>query len=388
MPNSDTTVFSGRQGFQNLTQENLVKFKKLINMPDDEKLQNLTIEELIEYSKSKSRDGSNAEAASDNEIASRFPPVTRISPPTPCQKAVATAVMDAFFLALGAVGIRSKVKQAAQEIDFLKMHMPTHDVVRVIRYYDDGSLLNRGWAVYRVLRVAAKAGMAAAIWGAIVKTLKWYDMVLYGVEGLAEIVAFVASDGVAAVALVAEEVARAGFFATDIMEAVEACESGSAVSHFDGEVSFKLQSAIDNNKLYVGPVSSGIHPTMTGYANLGVVLKFHYKDKNQPLMDGDTVQITTTEAATGSNTMMGYDGYGNITYAAAGSQDSNFTVHQADPKMAQASIQDGDEVIFTAVKAPAKQPGNYTYYIASTGSGITIASGSTPWLVHSPDPTQ
>ena len=359
-----------RQGFQNLSKENLDAFRQLIGMPGDQALQDLTIEQLIEHSKTRLRDGSDAEAASDDEVGTRYPQTTRFTP-TACETKVATLILDAFLLAVGVVGIRAKAKQAAiDEITLLKMHMPARDITRVVVYIKDGDLKDKAWAIYRIVRLIFKAGMASAVWNAIVKSLSWLDMILYGVEGIAEIVAFVATDGVSQIALIVQELARAGFFTVDLLDVFAACPSESVGNQPRGRY-LDVLITLQNERLFITGLAAQ-HTASMGWDN-AVRLRVISPNVNRPLKDGEAVKLQTTETAAGARNLLAYVAP-NVVYARANEQSTDFTLRHADSKMAQADFQDGDEILVVPASAAGR-------FLQSEGSGVAVGTRVTPWTV-------
>ncbi len=378
-----------RQGFQHLTQENLDRFRQQIGMPDDQKLHALTIDELIAYSRTKQADGSDATDAPENQLRDRFPP-TRFQP-TPCQAKTASVLIDAIVIAFGMVGIGSKqlgkaVDETAKLID--QSHGIDRDIMRVVRYIEKGSLKDRGWAVYRLARLIIKAGMAVAIWNAIVKNLTWYDMVLYGVEGVAEVAAFLATDGASEVPLILGVLARTAFFVTDAVEAVEACGDAPVDPNYR-DLSVALEQTVGSTTLFIGPLNAGPPPKpgMSGEAS-AVTLKLVSTDRSHPITDGDVVTIQTTEAAAGDTNLISYEGAGNITYAKAGALDNQFTLRHYDRTLGGARIQDGDLIDVICTKMPNRH---------LLGDSHSLSAGAVPanmvesvamtrmWVVHMKD---
>jgi len=85
------------------------------------------------------------------------------------------------------------------------------------------SMLSRANAVREVLALIWGGGLIEPIYKAIMKSLNWWDMVLYGVAGMAEISAAFLTEGAALIALIIYDLSLAGFLVTDIQKRVEIC---------------------------------------------------------------------------------------------------------------------------------------------------------------------
>ena len=85
------------------------------------------------------------------------------------------------------------------------------------------SMLTRANAVREVLALIWSGGLIEPIYKAIVKSLTWWDMVLYGVAGMAEISAAFLTDGAALIALIIYDLSVAAFLVTDIEKRRDIC---------------------------------------------------------------------------------------------------------------------------------------------------------------------
>lgn len=276
---------SAEQPFKNLTQANYDQFKKAY-VSDDEVVNWPTLEQLIAHGETRHRDGSNAEMASAAELKKRFATRSR-GVVTPCDIQVATVLVDLVTIIFG---VRELIKhRTAAQLEELFLHagLPTRDVGRTINVLGGGELpySTKAWAVLRLLKFIIKGGGSALVlttWSIIVKNLKWYDLVLFGVEIGTEWVAFFATDGVAAVAMIAQELDRAAWTAVDIAEAVEcfkneALPSTNAILNTD-KVGIVVQ-AVD----YPNPVPPGGYLQKSGPD----APEFYMQNNNLHTMTGD-----------------------------------------------------------------------------------------------------
>lgn len=101
----------------------------------------------------------------------------------------------------------------------------TADIEHSVRTIADtsASTFARANAVREIGALIWSGGLIEPIYKAIVKSLTWWDMVLYGVAGLAEITAGFLTDGAALIALLIYDLILAGFLVTDVVKALEVC---------------------------------------------------------------------------------------------------------------------------------------------------------------------
>jgi hypothetical protein len=198
-----------------LRQTDLENFKK--QFPDDEQLQKLSLDDLVKYAQGKDPDGESAEPSSDPQ-----PPSRRLEF-TDCQWAKGMVVLDVVFLALGWYAIRNK-NLALNEAKALGATLPA-DIDHALATIADSNstLFAKANAIREIAVLIYSGGLVEPIYKAIIKSLTWWDMVLYGVAGLAEITAAFLTDGAAVYALYAYEISMAGFFVSDVVKAVQAC---------------------------------------------------------------------------------------------------------------------------------------------------------------------
>jgi hypothetical protein len=193
----------------------LENFKK--QFPADKQLQGLSLDDLVKYAQGKDPDGESAEPSSGPQ------PLSRRLEFTECQWAKGVVLLDVFFLALGWRSLRNK-NLALNEAIALGATLPA-DIDHMLATIADptSKLFAKANAIREIAALIYSGGLIEPIFKAIVKSLTWWDMVLYGVAGLAEITAVFVTDGAAVYALYAYEISMAGFFVSDVVKAVEAC---------------------------------------------------------------------------------------------------------------------------------------------------------------------
>ncbi len=221
--------------FKNLTAENLNTFKQHY-ISDDESLIWPTLEELITHSQTRNRDGSNVEYASSGELRKRFARVDSRTVITPCEKEIITVIIDVVTLFFGGrEWIRHRTFKQLEEF-FIHADLPLRDVSRclnVLHFGNEVPYFTKAMAILRVLKFVFKGGVSAIIWGVwgiIVKNLSWKDLVLYGVEIGSEWFAFFATDGLASIAMIVQELGRGTWLVIDLTEMVKCLENDGSVS--------------------------------------------------------------------------------------------------------------------------------------------------------------
>ena len=205
--------------FDLLTQKNLDKFKTLY--PNDKKLQALSLNLLIDYSRGKNQDGSSA------QFLARQPGIIpgaslAISD---CQIAIAGVTIDCILVIAGAVGIHGKIPSSAIEEVAKIIEPEISEIEKIASILADvgASKWDKAKAIFDIGKLIYSGGMLEAIYKAIVNGLTWWDMALYGVIGLAELTAVFLTDGAALAAIIVAEMAQIGFVVSDSVKAANAC---------------------------------------------------------------------------------------------------------------------------------------------------------------------
>lgn len=198
-----------------LRPDDLKNFKKLF--PDDKELQDLTLDRLVQYSQGKAPDGDTATPSSAP------PPVSERVLLSPCQEAKGIVAVDVVFVLLGWNAMQDK-RLALKEAIAVGAEL-TADIEVYLRTIADASASRsaKAFAIFHIGGLIYGGGLLEPIYKAIIQTLSWWDMVLYGVAGLAEITAAFLTDGAAVIAAIIYEIAMGAFLLTDIVKAVEIC---------------------------------------------------------------------------------------------------------------------------------------------------------------------
>ncbi len=198
-----------------LRQTDLEKFKTMF--PKDDRLQKLSLDDLVKYSQGKDRDGSTAQPSSDP------PPHSKRDLFTPCEWQTGVCVLDVVFLTLGLWPLVKKGLFLDEAIAVgAGLKLPIEHTLETIAD-SSASMLTRANAVREVLALIWSGGLIEPIYKAIVKSLTWWDMVLYGVAGMAEISAAFLTDGAALIALIIYDLSVAAFLVTDIEKRRDIC---------------------------------------------------------------------------------------------------------------------------------------------------------------------
>ena len=173
---------------------------------------------------------------------------------TDCQKAIGYVVFDCICLFLGASGLRATVKgETIEEMAKLSIKATTAIEQQIEMIAHEGATLQQqARAVFNVVSTLQAGGRLGAIFGAFVKSLKWWQMGLYAATGLGTILAALATDGVALVAEVALLLLTFTWLVADSIHAVNTCslstkkppEEPLAVNPFSNPLPYLPQGAV------------------------------------------------------------------------------------------------------------------------------------------------
>lgn len=169
---------------------------------------------------------------------------------TDCQKNVGYVIFDVICLALGAVGLRSKVNGTTIEAIFYASAPAMSRIELIIADMSRAGTSVKDYAtgVLDILKTIYSGGCLGAVISAFLGSLTWWDMILYGTTALATIVAALVTDGIAFVAEVIILLASFGFLASDSAKAVQACSLPSPAKVTNG---MRINDE-SNGKVYVG----------------------------------------------------------------------------------------------------------------------------------------
>jgi len=202
---------------QYLTERDLLKYKSL--HPNDEKIQAVTLAELqAKYKPDQFRGNGAKKRSVTDEVFARDTGITD------CQWASAIVVIDCIFALTGAYGLASKVSQrATQNVAHLiaPVMNELEESIHILATSD--SKLAKAGAIKNIVHVIWSGSLIEAVYHAIMESLTWWDMIIYGVLGIATIAAAFLTDGAALVAMFVAELALLAFIVSDSVKAVQAC---------------------------------------------------------------------------------------------------------------------------------------------------------------------
>ena len=184
---------------------------------NDEKLQKLTLDELLTATAGMTVDFSSI------TYEGRSPAL--LGDGWSCAEAVGYVVFDCVCLFLGAATLRSSLTAEAAE----GMAKAAAPVMSQMEKYiatmaaETSSKTDVASAVFGIISTIYSGGCLGAVLGAFLGSLTWYEAALYGVTAMATIVAALATDGAAEIALIVIELATAGFLVNDSISCVKAC---------------------------------------------------------------------------------------------------------------------------------------------------------------------
>lgn len=208
---------------QYLTERDLLAFKGL--HPSNTKIQALTLAELKARYKPNQFRGHNVRAHHDSVFV-------RSNSVTACEYDIGVVVVDCIFALTGAFGLAGKISGTAVESVASIVKPVMSEMVEAL--YTLGTalskenLISKALAIKNIIHVIWSGSMIEAVYHAIMESLEWWDMVIYGVLGISTIFAAFLTDGAALVAMIAAEIALMGFLISDSVKAVEACDITSS----------------------------------------------------------------------------------------------------------------------------------------------------------------
>jgi hypothetical protein len=144
---------------------------------------------------------------------------------TPCQIAIGWVIFDAICLIIGEVGLYNSVEESTIEAIAVASTSSLTQIEKIVAQMGaaDATLTDMAWGVYQILDLIFNAGSLQAVFDAFTSSLTWWNMLLYGVTGMATIVAAFATEGLAFAAEVVIVLASAGFLARDVVAAINTC---------------------------------------------------------------------------------------------------------------------------------------------------------------------
>jgi hypothetical protein len=204
-----------------LTQKNLDDYKALF--PDNQRLQTVTLTELIEHSKTRDASGANLEF--NPEVAGLAEEV-RLGDISPCAMAVGGLVLDCIFVLTGAIYLAGKIPPSgiARVAQAAEPAIPEIERTAAIIASETASATDKAMAIFNIGRIIYSVDGLGAVIRAITDNLTWWDAALFGVTAMATLVAVFATDGAAAAAAIVLEMAMIGFVISDAFKVADACQ--------------------------------------------------------------------------------------------------------------------------------------------------------------------
>ena len=185
--------------------------------PDDAKLQALTMDEMLRATAGVKVDF--------NTLTYPGEAAGLLGDGWSCAEGVGYVVFDCVCLFLGAATLRSSLTAEAAE----SMAKAAAPVMSQMEKYiatmaaSTSSKTDIATAVFGIISTIYSGGCLGAVLSAFLGSLTWYEAALYGVTAMATIVAALATDGAAEIALIVIELATAGFLVNDSINCVKAC---------------------------------------------------------------------------------------------------------------------------------------------------------------------
>lgn len=144
---------------------------------------------------------------------------------TDCEKQIGYVIFDCVCLMLGAAECRAALTGEAAEA----MAEAAKPVLSKMEQYiltigsKESSTTEIATAVFGVVSTIWSGGCLGAVVSAWLGTLSLGDKILYGATALATLLATFATDGAAAIGVIALELATAGWLVDDSIKCAEAC---------------------------------------------------------------------------------------------------------------------------------------------------------------------
>lgn len=202
-----------------LTQHDLDMLKKAL--PDDPRIQDVTLAQLQQYAKGKDWRGGSAQPMPGGSVPREML--------TDCQWAVGGLALDLVFVATGLVGLHGKMQaQAIQEAAQI-VEPVANELEHAAKILATKPMSATEWwgALKDFLHVLWSGSHIEPLFKAALSSLTWWDAALYGALGIATIAAAFLTETASIVATVAAEVALIGFVASDSLKVVQACETAA-----------------------------------------------------------------------------------------------------------------------------------------------------------------
>ena len=214
-----------------VTQQQLDVFKGLyLGNPQ---IQALTLADVLNNTSGKTVDWNSIPSPSPETAAATSALSLSL---TDCQMNIGYVICDVVLLALGAVRLRGQVNTRTIAGIFHAANPAMGRIEAGIAEIGKAGASNtdRAFGVFKILGAIYSGGCLGAVFSALLSSLTWWDMVIYGISGTAAIVAALASDGVAFVAEVVIFLGTFAFLASDSVKAIQVCGLPAPAGVTDG----------------------------------------------------------------------------------------------------------------------------------------------------------
>lgn len=335
-----------------LTQDNYNEFQKHLTADELAKLP--TLAQLIAYAQDKPLDGTDATTDTNpDDLRKRFP---TLSPETDCAIKITVVVVDIILVGIAGFGLKQKYVGAGIRAAAGTMEASQKDFMQlmIIMIDPDRSIKDVVLTALRIIKLVVNLGFLGAVWTAIVSSLTWYDMVLYGVLGIAEVGAIIGTEGVAAFALLAQVLAKGGQLSLAVYDAVTTCQQ--AVNPVPPPpVKVGRDFLVTLTHVATGKVIAGDAPTSTPFGQFnGPVLISGTPEtfrlitgKPGSIMDRDTITLNRLTSYKENKTQL--KPFAPHCYYESPYIPYIVSILHADPNFAGGEVMDGDIVNLLSV---------------------------------------
>lgn len=144
---------------------------------------------------------------------------------SPCQEAILWVLVDAVFFALGLVGLHVSNKERVARALLRELGQDTlNGFLRAIQNFNEAEgALNKAKALFKIIGGIYKAGGFRAVFKVLKDEMTWWEWTKTGIIAVAQVTAWIASDGVAFVAEAALNIMSATSLIEAALKATKAC---------------------------------------------------------------------------------------------------------------------------------------------------------------------
>lgn len=144
---------------------------------------------------------------------------------SPCQDAILWVLVDAVFFALGLLGLHVSNKERVARALLRELGEDTlNGFLRAIQNFNEAEgALNKAKALFKIIGGIYKAGGFRAVFKVLKDEMTWWEWTKTGIIAVAQVTAWIASDGVAFVAEAALNIMSATSLIEAVLKATKAC---------------------------------------------------------------------------------------------------------------------------------------------------------------------